>query len=184
MENISTPPNYKDSKKYFLLSNHDGTSLPFTRLSPSILTPSGRNLLVEFEESAGKFLGGGVFKSSQLEAKAKEVQVCLATYNQMRAYISSLPAREVIVRSPEWTSEWIALEYALLLSVTMYGMIIPIKWDQLESLNVKRKNFISSDSIMEINYVTSSGKQDKAVIQANSLGMNSLLSIAKACGVS
>jgi hypothetical protein len=182
-EFMNQPPSYRDGKKYFLKSRLEEGPKPFAVVPLEILTPNGRKLVEDFQGSAGLFLGGGVFKSSSLEMMAKSDPQAAQIHQMMRKYVSSLPAREVVRRSPEFTNEWIALEYALLLSLTMYGWIRPIPWDSIASITVRKKGFITSDFVANIAYVTPNGLDAEAEIQANKHGIESLYLIAEACGV-
>jgi len=85
--------------------------------------------------------------------------------------------------STQITSEWIALEYALILSVTLYGLIIPIKWDKLESIEFRKKGLVGIESIATITYTDSLGVKKKVDIQSGKPNMDSLAAIAKAVGI-
>ena len=79
MKNVDASglPSDKDSKKYFLLSENIG-KVPFKIAHLKILTPNGQKHVIEFRETKGEFLGGGVMKSSDFEKIAQQNPNALA----------------------------------------------------------------------------------------------------------
>lgn len=178
------PPSYRDSTKFFLRKNAVAPNSPF-RVFPvgRLLTANGVKLVSDFQDSAGEFLGGGVMKSKQLEAKAEQSETARAIKAQVLAQSRYLSKRETVRLSTQITSEWIALEYALILSVTLYGHITPIKWDKLESLTVRKKGFAGFESIATLTYVDGLAVKQVVDIQSGKPNIDSLASIAKAVGI-
>lgn len=174
-------PNDKDSKKFYLLSKHSG-ELPFKLVPVTILTPNGRKLVEDFKVSKGEFLGGGVMKSPDFESAAKENPRSLEIYEMMKMQISMLPSKEVLRLSTQLTSEWIAFEYSLVFSITMYGYIVGPKWDQVDLIEFKKKGFFG-DSIAKITYRDRQNLTHTRKIQANNANLNSLREISSACGI-
>jgi hypothetical protein len=183
-EHSAKLPSYKDSTKYFAYPGVYAPNAPFRWFPPTrLLTPNGLKIVQDFRESAGEFLGGGVMKSKQLEAKAEQSETARAIKAQVLAQSRYLSKRETVRLSTQITSEWIALEYALILSVTLYGHITPIKWDKLESLTVRKKGFAGFESIATLSYVDGLGVKQVVDIQSGKPNIDSLASIAKAVGI-
>ena len=133
-------PSDKDSTKFFLLSENIGRRFPFTTVPVEILTPNGRRLVQDFRESKGEFLGGGVMKSDDYESEAHNNPNALAVRQRLEMQIAFMPKSEQLKMSTQITSEWIAFEYALVISITLYGFITSIKWDQITILKVPEKD--------------------------------------------
>ena len=183
MEHVDSSqlPSDKKGKKFFLLSN--STSLPFDNPNINLLSPNGKSLVPQFEETKGKFLGGGVFKSDDFENEAKKNPKAMEIYQYMRMQISSMSSREVLRISPTLTPEWIAFEYSVVFSVTMYGFLQPIRWEQFSNIQIKKKGFSGMDSQATLSYTDIKGNSKTMSIQANSANIKNLGAIAKACGV-
>lgn len=178
------PPSYKESTKFFLREKALEANSPFKVLPEGrLLTNNGLSLVSDFEESAGRFLGGGVMKSKDLEKKAEQSEASRAIRAQILAQTRYMSKKDVVKMSIQVTSEWIALEYALLLSVTLYGQIIPIRWDKLLNISSKKKGLVGFDLVATLEYVDGTGSIQSVDIQANRQNIESLLAIAQACGV-
>jgi hypothetical protein len=178
------PPSYRDSAKFFLRKNALVPNPPF-KVFPAekLLTPNGLRLVEDFKEGAGEFLGGGVMKSKQLESEANKSERSRAIKAQVLAQSRYLSKRDTVRFSIQITSEWIALEYALLLSITLYGNITPIKWDKLESLTVRKKGFAGFESIATLTYADGLGVKQMVDIQSGKPNIDSLVAIARAVGI-
>ena len=178
------PPSYRDSTKFFTFQGLYALNAPFKIFPPQkLLTPNGLKIIRDFNEAAGEFLGGGVMKSKQLEAKAEQSETASAIKAKVLAQSQYLSKRDTVRLSTQITSEWIALEYALLLSLTLYGHITPIKWDKLETLTVRKKGFAGFESIATLTYVDGLGVKQVVDIQSGTPNINSLAAIAKAVGI-
>jgi hypothetical protein len=179
-----TVSSFRDSTKFFKFQGLNAPNAPFKVFPPQrLLTPNGLRLVTDFRESAGEFLGGGVMKSKQLEAKAEKSETARAIKAQILAQSRFMSKRDTVRFSTQITSEWIALEYALLLSVTLYGHITPIKWDKLESLTVRKKGFAGFDSIATLTYIDGLGVKQVVDIQSGKPNIDSLAAIAQAVGI-
>ena len=174
-------PSDKDSSKYFLLDQNLG-KMPFKIVPLSILTPNGQRLVNDFEATKGRFLGGGVMKSDDLENDAKKNPNAIAVKQRLEMQLAFMPKSEQLKMSTQITSEWIAFEYSLVLSVTVYGLIISIKWDQIDQIEISRKGFFGQ-SVAQIIYKDKLGQIQVKKIQSSSLNLASLRDIAIACGV-
>jgi len=64
----------------------------------------------------------------------------------------------------------------------MYGLIIPVPWDQVNFIKIKKKGFLGQ-AVAEIEYKNQKKEVCLRQIQSSILNMNSLGEIAKACGV-
>ena len=180
----SNLPNFRDSTKFFSFQNLHTSNPPFQFLpAAKILTTNGQNLVRDFNESAGEFLGGGVMKSKQLEAYAEKDERCRQIKERILSQSRFLSTKENLRLSTQITSEWIAFEYALLLSVTLYGLIKPMKWDQFQSIKVKKKGLMGIESIATLTYVDSLGEKQVVDIQSGKPNIDSLVKIARAVGV-
>ena len=115
--NASDLPSDKDSAKFFLLSENIGRRLPFTIVPVQILTPHGRTLVQDFRASKGEFLGGGVMKSDDFESEAHNNPNALAVRQRLEMQIAFMPKSEQLKMSTQITSEWIAFEYSLVISI-------------------------------------------------------------------
>ena len=175
-------PSDKGSTKFFLISNHIAGKLPFKVLPLKILTQNGQRLVEDFRDSKGEFLGGGVFKSDDLEAQAREKPQCREIYLSTQIRLSMLPKSEQLRLSTQITSEWIAFEYALVFSLTAYGLIISIAWDHVDQIDISRKGFFGQ-SMARIVYRDKKEQVEFLRIQSNSMNLENLIAIAKACGV-
>jgi hypothetical protein len=177
-------PSFKDSTKFFTFQGLYAPNAPFKVFpAPKLLTTNGLKIVRDFYESAGEFLGGGVMKSEQLELYAEKDERCRAVKARVMAQSQFLSHKENMRLSTQITSEWIALEYALILSVTLYGLIRPIKWDKLESVTVRKKGFIGIESIATLTYVDAFGVKQVVDIQSGKPNIDSLAAIAKAVGI-
>lgn len=178
------PPSYRDSARFFLRKNALVPNPPF-KVFPAekLLTPNGLRLVEDFKEGAGEFLGGGVMKSKQLESEANKSERSRAIKSRIIAQSHFLSHKENMRLSTQITSEWIAFEYALILSVTLYGSITPIKWDKLESVSVRKKGFTGIESIATLTYVDGLGVKQVVDIQSGKPNIDSLAAIAKAVGI-
>jgi hypothetical protein len=176
-------PNDRDSKKHFLLSENRN-SLPFKVVPISILTNNGIKLVEEFRPTKGEFLGGGVMKSKQWEEYASQIPKCLEIHNRMKMQASMLSYSDVAKLSTQITSEWIAFEFALVISITSYGYIAHMKWDDIHQIKFKMKSLFGS-STAEITFQTRDGKSlITRSIQSSKINLESLKIIAGACKVS
>ena len=174
-------PSDKQGKKFFLLGN--SKSLPFENPNINLLSPNGKSLVPQFEETKGKFLGGGVFKSDDFENEAKKNPKAIEIYQYMKMQISRMSPSEVVRISPTLTPEWMAFEYSVVFSVTMYGFMQPIRWEQFSTIQTKKKGLTGLDSLATFTYSDSKGIPKTMSIQANSSNINNFAAIAKACGV-
>ena len=183
MEHVDSSqlPSDKKGKKFFLLSN--SISLPFDIPNIDLLSPNGKSLAPQFEETKGKFLGGGVFKSDDFKNEAKKNPKAMEINQYMKMQISRMSPREVIKISPTLTPEWMAFEYSVVFSVTMYGFLQPIRWEQFSSINIKKKGITGMDSQATFTYSDSKGNPKTMSFQANSANIHNFGAIAKACGV-
>lgn len=184
MENLdaSELPSDKDSQKYFLLSENPTHSLPFKIMPLSILTPNGQKLVNDFRATKGEFLGGGVMKSDDFERDARNNSNALSIRRYMEMQISAMPKSEQIKMSTQITSEWIAFEYALVISQTLYGHITSIKWDQIDQIEISKKGFFGQ-AIAQIIFKDKKGQTQVKKIQSSAMNLASLRDIAKACKV-
>jgi hypothetical protein len=184
MENLSASelPNDRGSTKFFLLSENFGKKMPFTLVPVAILTPNGRSLVEDFRESKGEFLGGGVMKSEDFESDAHAKPHALAVRQRLEMQIAFMSKSERLKVSTQITSEWIAFEYALVFSITLYGAIYSMKWDQIDYIESSRKGFLGQE-VTTIVYRDKSGEVKVRKIQSSKVNIASLKSIASACGV-
>lgn len=67
--------------------------------------------------------------------------------------------------------------------MTLYGLIKPIKWDQFQSIKVKKKGLMGIDSIATLTYADSLGVKQVVDIQSGKPNIDSLVKISKAVGV-
>lgn len=184
MENLNASelPSDRDSTKYFLIDDHSQGRMPFTLVPLQILTPNGRKLVEDFRDSKGEFLGGGVMKSAEFEAEAHNNPNALAIRQRMEMQIAFMPKSEQLKISTQITSEWIAFEYALVFSITIYGMIFSMKWDQIDYIESARKGFLGQETATIV-YRDKLGEVKVRKFQSSKINIASLKSIAKACGV-
>ena len=175
-------PSDKSSKKHFLLKNNDVSSIPFAIVSLEILTSNGQKLVEDFRETKGEFLGGGVMKSDDFEQLAKQNPNALEVRRRLEMQTSFMSMRETIKMSTQVTSEWIAFEYSLVISQTLYGLITSIKWDEIDLIKIKKKRF-SGEATAQIHYRDKKKASCIRTIQSSILNIRSLGDIAKACGV-
>ena len=184
MEHIdaSELPSDKDSKKFFLLGQNSGKSLPFKPVPLKILTPNGQKLVQDFHATKGEFLGGGVMKSDDFENEAKGNPNALAVRKQVEMQIAFMPKAEQLKMSTQITSEWIAFEYSLVISITIYGLIISIKWDQIDQIEITKKGFFGQ-AYAQLIYKDKKGETQVRKIQSSAMNLASLKDIATACGV-
>jgi hypothetical protein len=184
MENVdaSELPTDKDSKKFFILSEHSGHQLPFKTVPLKILTPNGQKLVQDFRATKGEFLGGGVMKSDDFENDAIMNPNALAVRQRVEMQIAFMPKKEQLKMSTQITSEWIAFEYSLVISMTLYGLIISIKWDQIDQIEIAKKGFFGQ-AYAQIIYRDKKGETQVKKIQSSAMNLASLRQIASACGV-
>jgi len=184
MENLSASelPSDRDSSKFFLLSEHIGRRLPFTMVPVQILTPNGRKLVEDFRKSKGEFLGGGVMKSDDFESEAHSNPNALAVRQRVEMQILFMPKSEQLKMSTQITSEWIAFEYSLVISITLYGLSTSIKWDQIDYIESSRKGFLGQETATLV-FRTKKGEVKVRKLQSSKVNIASLKSIAGACGV-
>jgi len=184
MESVSASdlPSDRDSTKFFLLSENIGRRLPFTIVPVQILTPNGRTLVDDFRASKGEFLGGGVMKSDDFELDAHNNPNALAVRQRLEMQIAFMSKGERLKVSTQITSEWIAFEYALVFSITLYGAIYSMKWDQIDYIESSRKGFLGQE-VTTIVYRDKSGEVKVRKIQSSKVNIASLKSIASTCGV-
>jgi len=175
-------PSDKDSKKYFLLKNNHAGSIPFTIVPLEILTPNGQKLVEDFRKTKGEFLGGGVMKSVDFEQLAKQNPRALEVRRRLEMQTSFMSVKETIKMSTQVTSEWIAFEYSLVISQTLYGHITSIKWDEIDLIKIKKKRF-SGEATAQIHYWDKKNSSCIRTIQSSLRNICSLGDIAKACGV-
>jgi len=177
-------PSFRDSTKFFAFQGPYAPNAPFKWFHPSkLLTANGQKIVRDFRAGAGEFLGGGVMKSEQLEAECEMYEQHRAVKARLMAQSQFLSHKETARLSTQITSEWIALEYALILSVTLYGLIRPIKWDRLESISFRKKGFVGIESIATLTYVDGLGVKQVVDIQSGKPNIESLAAIAKAVGI-
>jgi hypothetical protein len=175
-------PSDKNSKKFFLLKNIDKKSIPFAIVPLKILTPNGQRLVEDFRETKGEFLGGGVMKSEDFENIAKQNPNALEIRKRIELQTQFMRHSEVVKMSTQVTSEWIAFEYSLVISQTLYGLITSIKWDQFEFIRIKKKGFFGQ-ATAELQYMDAKNNICNRKIQSSILNIRSLGDIANACGV-
>lgn len=183
MKNVDASglPSDKDSKKYFLLSENIG-KIPFKIVPVKILTPNGQEHVIDFRETKGEFLGGGVMKSSDFERVAQQNPNALAVRQRVEMQLSFMSKTEQLKMSTQITSEWIAFEYSLVISQTLYGLSTSIKWDKFDQIEIKKKG-IFGQATAQLIYRDYKNEVCIRVIQSSLLNINSLRDIAKACGV-
>ena len=179
---VSGLPSDKDSKKYFLISEHAYRNIPFEIVPLKILTPNGQSLVRDFRETKGEFLGGGVMKSDDFEREAQQNPNAMAVKQRVEMQFAFMSKTEALKMSTQITSEWIAFEYSLVISQTLYGLITSIKWDHLESITSKRKG-VFGQATAELKFRNNKDIQKTMNIQSSQININSLKSIASACGV-
>lgn len=184
MDNLSASelPSDRDSSKFFLLKEYGGRQLPFTLVPIEILTPNGQGLVQDFFETKGGFLGGGVMKSSDFAKEAKANPRCKEIRRNVTQQIYALPKSERQRMSAQITSEWIAFEYSLVISQTIFGHITSIKWDQIEKIEFSRK-ILSPYDVAKLTYRDKKGLVQVKKIESSKVNIASLKSIASACEV-
>jgi hypothetical protein len=184
MENLNASelPSDRDSSKFFLLKEHEGQELPFTRVPVEILTPNGQGLVRDFVETKGEFLGGGVMKSVDFAREAKANPRCREIRRNVTQQIYALPKSERRRLSAQITTEWIAFEYSLVISQTIFGHITSIKWGNFESIEFSRK-MMSALNVAKLTYIDKKGLAQVKRIESSKVNIDSLRSIAVACGV-
>ena len=173
-------PNDKDGSKFFLLNGK--SDLPFDGPNLNLLSFNGKRLVEQFFETKGSFLGGGVMKSADFENEAKQIPSALKINQQLKMQISSMPAREVIKMSSALTSEWIAFEYSVVFSITMYGYLPTIKWDDFDQIAIKKMGLMGTQSTAELNF-RDHGNSQKIRFEANTSNIKNFGLIAASCGV-
>ena len=181
--NHSDLPSHKGGHRFFLLSSVGSKGTPFPFTGTSFLSPNSLRLVEDFGPTMGQCLGGGVLKSKDLEDRAKKSPQSQAINKQLKSQLSRLPARVALHEVGLLQTEWVALEYALLLTVPIYGSITTIDWDNLDSLAVGKKGLMSSDLKSVLRFRNPKGEAEVATIQSNPQGMQTLAMIARACGV-
>jgi hypothetical protein len=174
-------PSDKNSKKFFLLSENQG-ELPFTIVPLEILTPNGQKLVADFWSTKGEFLGGGVMKSPEFEDDAQKSPQAMEIYQRIKMQSAFMSYKEVVNLSTKVTSEWIAFEYSLVISITMYGYVLSIKWDHIDQIKIKRKGMLGQ-ATAQIVFKNKKKEEFVRTIQSSVLNIKSLGDIARACGV-
>jgi hypothetical protein len=184
MENLSASelPSDRDSPKFFLLKEYEGRQLPFTLVPIEILTPNGQGLVQDFFETKGGFLGGGVMKSSDFAKEAKVNPRCRQIRRNVTQQIYALPKSERQRMSAQITTEWIAFEYSLVISQTIFGHITSIKWGDIVSIEFSRK-MMSALNVAKLTYRDKKGLVQVKRIESSKVNIASLKSIAIACEV-
>jgi len=183
-ESVKRLPSFRNSTKFFAYPGVYAPNAPFKWFPPSrLLTPNGLKIVQDFRDSAGEFLGGGVMKSKQLEAYCETQEHLRAVKARVMAQSQFMSYRETARLSTQITSEWIALEYALILSITLYGLIRPIKWDKFESITFRKRGFMGIESIATLTYTDSLGEKKVVDVQSGKPNIDSLAAIAKAVGI-
>jgi hypothetical protein len=175
-------PSDKGSKKHFLLKKNNAGSIPFVIVPLEILTPNGQKLVEDFRDTKGEFLGGGVMKSDDFEQLAKQNPNALEVRRSIEMRAHHMDTKERVFMSTQVTSEWIAFEYSLVISQTLYGHILSIKWDEIDRIKIKKKRF-SGQSTAQLHYRDKKKTSCTRTIQSSILNIRSLGDIAKACGV-
>jgi len=179
---VSGLPSDKNSKKYFLISEHGHRNIPFKIVPLKILTPNGQGLVRDFRATKGEFLGGGVMKSEDFDREAQQNPNAMAVKQRVEMQIAFMSKTEALKMSTQITSEWIAFEYSLVISQTLYGLITSIKWDHIESVTSQRKGLLGQ-ATAELKFRNNKNIQKTMSIQSSQMNINSLKSIADACGV-
>jgi len=180
--NASELPSDRDSSKFFSLKDHIGKRLPFTLVPIQILTPNGQSLVKDLRETKGEFLGGGVMKSEDFESEAHNNPHALAVRQRIEMQIAFMSKSEQLKMSTQITSEWIAFEYSLVISITLYGLSTSIKWDQIDYIESSRKGFLGQETATLV-FRDRNGDVKVRKLQSSKVNIASLKSIAGACGV-
>jgi hypothetical protein len=84
-------------------------------------------------------------KSDDFESEARSNPNALAVRQRIEMQIAFMPKSEQLIMSTQITSEWIAFEYSLVISITLYGFITSIKWDQIDHIESSRKGFLGQE---------------------------------------
>lgn len=174
-------PSDKNSKKYFLISENLG-KIPFKIVTLKILTPNGQKHVEDFRQTKGEFLGGGVMKSADFEKHAQQNPNALAVRQRVEIQLSFMSKKEQLKMSTQITSEWIAFEYSLVISQTLYGLSTSIKWDKFEQIEIRKKG-IFGQATAQLIYRDNKNEVCVRTIQSSIMNINSLRDIARACGV-
>lgn len=175
-------PSDKGSSKFFLIGERISSDLPFKILPIKVLTQNGQRLVEDFRDTKGEYLGGGVMKSDDMETEAKAKPQCREIFLSTQMRLSMLPKSEQIRLSTQITSEWIAFEYGLVLSLTAYGLITSIAWDHVDQIEVSKKGFFGR-SMARIVYRDKREQVKVVRIESNAMNLKSLKEIALACQV-
>lgn len=176
-------PSHRDGKRFFLLTGRNTSTLPFPFTGGRLLSPNGGKLVKDFHKTMGECLGGGVLKSKDLDRIASKSPMSQQIHQQVKAQLASVPAREAMRLSAQLQSEWISFEYCLVLSVTAYGHLTTIDWDNLHSVKIGSKGIFGSGGKAVLDYRTPKGAPETVTIEANREGITTLGAIARACGV-
>lgn len=181
MENLDSSelPSHKGGSRFFLLAS---ATPPFPYTGSTFLSPNGKQLVEDFRESMGECLGGGVFKSRDLDNYAKTRPAAMQVHAQVKAMLAQMPTRQAMAMANQLQSEWIAFEYTLVLCQPLYGLNIPIPWNRLLFLQATKKTF-GGDMVVSLTYVQPNGDQKALSMQANAQGMGTLYAIASTVGV-
>ncbi len=172
-------PNHKGGSRYFLLSSGPP---PFPYTGKTLLSSNGKQLVEDFRDSMGECLGGGLFKSKDLENYAKTRPACIQVHAQVKAMLAQVPTRQAMAMANQLQAEWIAFEYTLVLCQPLYGLNIPIPWERLLFLRASKK-VLGGDMVISLTYAQPNGEQRQLSIQANGQGMGTLYAIASTVGV-
>jgi len=149
---------------------------------PAIVVDFGTSTNLDVVSPKGEFLGGGVMKSDDFENDAKGKPNALAVRQRVEMQIAFMPKKEQLKMSTQITSEWIAFEYSLVMSITLYGLIISIKWDQIDQIEITKKGFLGQ-AYAQLIYRDKEGETQVRKIQSSAMNLASLKDIATACGV-
>jgi len=181
----------KDSKRFWLLNEkipdinfmdpqyvrsvNQRFRIPFTYTGIVLLSPQGQIYALNLRESAGRSLGGGIFASRDLE--------WLAAGKNGPKPGDYVPARSLFGSSKEpqstLPSEWIALEYGLVLCPP-FGNPYICKWDQVNAIAKVRKQ----GRDLHIRIDGDWGEPGISIFgQANAQNIETLLTIAALAGV-
>jgi len=172
-------PSHRGGRRHYRLGS---APPPFPYSGSTLLSRGGKALVVDLRESMGECLGGGVMKSKDLDSEAKSSAMSRQVYAEARRALSRMPTRQAMALASEMQPEWIAFEYALVLSHPMYGLHIPIPWDRIRSARAYRKAF-GGDMAMSLSYMQPDGQQKDLALQANPQGIGTLYAIASTVGV-
>lgn len=141
----------------------------------ALLSLEGRMTAAKYRETAGKCLGGGVLSSRDLDwfaAGRKGAQPEQFVPRKKLFGYDSQPQSAL-------PSEWIALEYALILAPA-YGPAIIVSWDDVGAIAVTLKQGKDLHARIEGNFPADIRKIG---VQANAQSITNLMEIAASAGV-